>query len=154
MNIPALDFLVQKCGSYSGEGKNQEGHAFSAKLEMKSRVQANLVELGFRAEDSDKAFHEESTWITNDLVTDKLCLWTVSTNTPGMLRHELSEDSGPTEVYERRFVFQLGKPEDKRVFRQEIALELRRDGSVSYRYSWAVPHEVLEQRTQSTLRKI
>lgn len=152
MNIPAIDFLVQKSGIYSGEGTNQAGHPFKARLEIKARVQSNLIELSFRAEDDDKAFHEEATWITNDLMTEKLCLWTVSTNTPGVLKHELSEDSGDEDV-ERRFAFRLGNPDDKRVFRQEIEIELRRDKSIAYKYSWAVPHEKLEQRTLSILRK-
>jgi hypothetical protein len=153
VNIPAIDFLLTRCGSYVGDGTNQEGLSFKARLEMKARVHENLVEIAFRAEDGDAAFHEEASWITPDLLNEKLCLWTVSSNTPGMLRHELAEDSSPGEAVERRFVFRLGNPEDKRLFRQEIALDLRRDGSIEYSYAWAVPHEALEQRTRSLLRK-
>ena len=96
------------------------------------------------------AFHEEMTWITPDLLTDKLCLWTVSTNTPGVLRHDLFEDRSD-DFRDRRFVFRLGDPKNRGTFRQEIVLDLMRDKSVEYRYSWGVPHEDFAVRVQAKL---
>ncbi|HVK62604.1 MAG TPA: hypothetical protein VM432_13685, partial [Bdellovibrionales bacterium] len=92
-------------------------------------------------------------WITNELISEKICLWTVSSNTPGVLRHELVEDSSPGGNSERRLVFRLGKAEDTRLFRQEIALELLTDGSIEYRYAWGVPHQNLEPRTRALLKR-
>jgi hypothetical protein len=153
LNIPALEFLLQYCGDYSGEGTNPEGLGFKATLSIQSKVHDNLIELKFRAEDSGSAFHEEATWITTDLLTDRLSLWTVSSNTPGVLKHDLFEDAVASDRIERRFAFQLGKPDDMRIFRQVITLEIRKDGFIEYRYAWAVPHEALAPRTRSVLRK-
>jgi hypothetical protein len=148
--VPALDLLATRTGIYDGHGTNYEGHPFKASLELKSRVSNSLAEISFRAVDDESAFHEELTWITPDLVNDKLCLWTVSTNTPGVLCHALTEERSD-DFRDRRFVFRLGEPSDKHRFRQEIVLDLMRDGSIEYRYSWGVPHEEFSVRVQAKL---
>lgn len=148
--VPALDFLATRAGHYEGHGTNYEGHPFKASLELASKVSGSLVELKFRAVDDESAFHEELTWITPDLLNDKLCLWTVSSNTPGVLCHPLAEDRND-DFRERRFVFRLGEPQDRHRFRQEIVLDLMRDGSVEYRYSWGVPHDEFGVRVQAKL---
>lgn len=150
---PALDFLASHEGAYSGPGTTAEGHSFKASLELKPRVSGTLIELHFRATDDESAFHEELTWITPDLRSDVLCLWTVSTNTPGVLCHTLAEDRSD-DFRLRRFVFRLGEPTDRHRFRQEIVLDLMRDGSVEYRYSWGVPHEEFGVRVQAKLQKL
>ncbi len=148
--VPALDLLASRAGHYEGTGTNYEGHPFKAHLDLSSRISNSLAELKFRAEDDDSAFHEELTWITPDLMTDKLCLWTVSTNTPGVLCHSLTEERSD-DFRDRRFVFRIGEPSDKHRFRQEIVLDLMRDGSIEYRYSWGVPHEEFGVRVQAKL---
>jgi hypothetical protein len=148
--VPALDLLATRTGTYEGQGTNFEGHPFNARLELSSKISGSLIELAFRATDDESAFHEELTWITPDLMSDKLCLWTVSTNTPGVLCHPLAEERSD-DFRERRFAFRLGDPNDKHRFRQEIILDLMRDGSVEYRYSWGVPHEEFGVRVQAKL---
>jgi hypothetical protein len=150
---PALELLTAHQGIYKGHGSNFEGHPFKATLELTSRVSGSLIELQFLASDDESVFHEELTWITPDLKTDRLCLWTVSTNTPGVLCHVLSEDRRD-DFRERRFVFRLGEPTDRHSFRQEIVLDLMRDGALEYRYSWGVPHEDFSVRVQAKLTKI
>lgn len=149
---PALDLLASRAGSYSGQGVTAEGHSFEASLDFTPRVAGALIELTFRAVDAESAFHEELTWITPDLRTDKLCLWTVSTNTPGVLCHILTEDRAD-DFRERRFVFRLGEPSQRHSFRQEIVLDLMKDGTVEYRYSWGVPHEEFGVRVQAKLQR-
>lgn len=151
--IPVLDHLLNRQGLYEGHGTNFEGLPFKARLELRAQVDGNVVQIHFRAEDEEQAFHDELTWISSDLLENRLALWTVSTNTPGVLRHELSEDSSD-DLRERRLVFRLGDPEDQRRFRQEIVLDLMKDGSLEYRYSWGVPHEKFASRSRSVLRRI
>ncbi len=155
---PALELLTSRAGKYQGTGTNFEGHSFTAQMELAPKVAGALVELSFRAtENADgddvAGFHEELTWITSDLKTDHLCLWTVSSNTPGVLCHPLIEDRSD-DFRDRRFVFRLGDTQARATFRQEIVLDLMRDGTVEYRYSWGVPHEDLAVRVQAKLRKI
>jgi hypothetical protein len=151
-HAPILEHLTSLQGLYEGNGTNYEGLPFKASLELYARIDSNLIELRFRAEDDDQAFHEELTWISADLLTDRVALWTVSSNTPGVLRHELTEDSSDA-IRERRLVFRLGEPQDRRTFRQEITLDLLRDGGLEYRYAWGVPHEEFATRTRAVLRR-
>jgi hypothetical protein len=150
---PALELLAAHQGNYQGRGTNLEGHAFEGRFELAPRVSGSLIELKFRATDDESAFHEELTWITPDLKTDKLCLWTVSTNTPGVLCHVLTEDRSD-DFRVRRFVFRMGEPAQRHSFRQEIVLDLMRDGTIEYRYSWGVPHEDFGVRVQAKFHKV
>jgi hypothetical protein len=149
--VPALEQLTSRAGRYTGRGTNFEGHPFTAELEIKSRVSGYVIELAFKAKDDSSAFHEELTWISPDLETDRLCLYTVSTNTPGVLCHVLTDDRADG-IRDRRLAFRLGNPEDKRTFRQEITLDLMKDGSLEYRYAWGVPHEEFGVRVQAVLQ--
>lgn len=150
---PVLDYLCSRCGRYQGDGANFEGHPFRAELEIRPVAGDSAIELRFRAEDVEQAFHEELTLIGNDLLQNRVALWTVSTNTPGILRHELVEDSSD-DFRDRRLVFRLGDPQDESHFRQEITLDLMKDGALEYRYSWGVPGEKFGTRVRTVLRKV
>lgn len=160
MNTPSVDLqhaplltrLAAAHGRYVGQGINHLGENFRGELEIRQRLDGPLVEIHFRATDADQAFHEESTWITEDLLAGGLGLWTVSTNTPGVLQHRLHEDTNDGS-YSTKAVFRLGTPEDLTRFRQEIMLCLRHDGGVEYAYSWGVPHEAFGSRSRCLLQK-
>ncbi|MEK7357894.1 MAG: hypothetical protein AAB250_15695 [Bdellovibrionota bacterium] len=140
-------------GKFRGPGRTTDGFAFEGELNLTSKVRDAMVEISFRAADRDSAFHEEATWIANDLLIGRPALWTVSTNTPGVLRHDLVEDS-IAENGTRRLVFRLGDPADVHRFRQEIALEIADTGALLYLYSWGVPHEPLAPRVRAELRPV
>jgi hypothetical protein len=149
--VPLLQALKASTGLYVGEGLNHEGEKFQARFLLEPQLDDSLIELRFRAEDSEQAFHEERTWISEDLAQPGLCLWTVSTNTPGVLRLplvELTQDGS----YSTRAVFRLGDPDDQSRFREEITLAVRHDGGIEYVYAWAVPHEKFAVRSRCLLR--
>lgn len=152
MHPPLLDHLSSKQGTYRGHGTNEGGLPFKAVLELRSIVGGNALEIRFRAEDQELAFHEELTLITLDLIENSIALYTVSTNTPGMLEHILAEDT-QDDIRERRLVFRLGDKDDLRMFRQEITLDLMKDGSLEYRYAWGVPHEPFAIRNRAVLTR-
>jgi hypothetical protein len=149
-HAPLLNRLAAATGEYAGRGINHLGEHFSGELAITACLDSQLVELKFRATDSDQAFHEESTWVTEDLLAGGIGLWTVSSNTPGVLPHRLIEDISDGS-YSTKAVFRLGDPEDKSRFRQEITLCVRHDGSVEYSYAWGVPHEAFESRSRCLL---
>jgi hypothetical protein len=149
---PILDQLSALRGVYRGDGTNFEGHPFKAELEILPVVSDAAIEIRFRAEDVEQAFHEERTWIANDLLSNRIALWTVSTNTPGVLRHELVEDTSD-DLRERRLVFRLGDPADDAHFRQEITLDIMKSGALEYRYSWGVPGEKFASRVRTILHR-
>jgi hypothetical protein len=149
-HAPLLNRLAAATGQYVGCGINHLGENFNGELTIQARLDSQLVELKFRATDSDQAFHEESTWVTEDLLTGGIGLWTVSSNTPGVLPHRLIEDLSDGS-YSTKAVFRLGEPEDKSRFRQEITLCVRHDGAIEYSYAWGVPHEAFASRSKCLL---
>lgn len=140
-------------GTYKGQGKNYAGEAFQAELEISSTLGGHLIEIHFCATDSDDAFHEEKTWITEDLASGGYALWTVSTNTPGVLQHRLIEDTQDGS-YSTKLKFRLGVPADKSKFRQEITLCIRHDHAIEYCYAWALPHEDMSDRSSALLKRL
>lgn len=149
-HAPLLHRLANATGRYAGRGINHLGEQFSGELVIQAQLDSQLVELKFRASDNDQAFHEESTWVTEDLLAGGIGLWTVSSNTPGVLPHRLIEDQSDGS-YSTKAVFRLGDPEDKSRFRQEITLCVRHDGAIEYSYAWGVPHEALASRSKCLL---
>ena len=151
MLIPLIDDLTARAGRYSGFGTNFEGETFVAKLELLADIGDAVIVIRFRAEDQELAFHEELSLIAVDLENDEMALWSVSNNAPGMLRHALVSDDSDN-VRERRLVFRYGQLERINAFRQEITLDLLKDGSIEYRYAWGVPHEKLQSRSRAILK--
>ncbi|CAN5617049.1 hypothetical protein BH10BDE1_BH10BDE1_08880 [soil metagenome] len=151
--VPLLTRLALAQGHYEGDGMNHADEKFRAVLDLKSELDQSLIQIQFRASDSDNAFHEERTWITEDLVNGGIGLWTVSTNTPGLLSLKLVEDSNDGS-YTTRVVFRIGERDDMSRFREEISLSLRHDGGLEYVYSWGVPHEAFGVKSKALLKRI
>jgi hypothetical protein len=152
-HAPLLTRMASASGRYRGQGVNHLGESFHGELEIISRLDDQLIEIKFRATDIDQAFHEESTWVTEDLLNGGLGLWTVSTNTPGVLAHRL-QDEGRDGSYATKAIFRLGNPDDTSRFRQEIAFCIRHDGAIEYAYSWGVPHEAFASRSRCLLQRL
>jgi hypothetical protein len=154
-----LDFLARASQSsvleLRGSGQTSQGHGFEASMTLSPIVGRLGCEIDFSAADDEAAFHIEKTWIAEDLLQQRLQLWTLSKNTPGVLAHRLVTDEvnelGGSR--ERRLVFRLGEADDMSRFRQEITLDFHRDGSLEYRYSWGIPHEALEPRVRAHLHR-
>ncbi len=150
--VPLLSRLTNAQGPYEGEGVNHADEKFRASFSLTPSLDGALIEILFRASDSENAFHEERTWITEDLIGGGISLWTVSTNTPGVLKLKLVADSSDGS-YSTRVVFRLGEPADESRFREEISLSLRHDGAIEYVYSWGVPHEKFGIKSKALLKR-
>lgn len=148
----AIDYLAQKSGVYSGEGVNHEGEPFVADLNLKMIAAGNGAQISFRARDGELTFHEERTWIARDLLHDRIGLWTISNNTPGVLWLELRAD-GWAEGVERQFRFGVGDPKHLEGFREEISIDFMIDGTLEYRYAWGTPGEEFGPRSRATLHR-
>lgn len=150
---PLLARLRNALGVYKGQGVNHAGEAFSADFLLDEGLDGTLIEVRFRAFDKDNAFHEERTWISENLLTGKMGLWTVSTNTPGVLALELISDTSDGS-YSTHLQFRIGDPADRSRFREQIELGLRHDGCIEYVYSWGVPHEDFGVRSKALLKPV
>jgi hypothetical protein len=149
---PALAYLCLRAGDYSGEGVNYEGEPFRAELTLRAVAGGCAAEIAFSAWDGDAAFHEERSWVARDWTHDRLCLWTISNNAPGVLRLSLRED-GASEGAERALAFAFGEAAQVESFREEIRLEFLRDGSLCYIYSWGLPGQELGPRSRARLNR-
>ena len=155
---PIVDYLRGRAGVYAGEGVNHEGETFRADFHLKMIAGGNAAQISFRARHGETTFHEERTWIASDLMRDRVALWTISTNTPGVLNLELRDDrvsdGGAETDVERSLAFAFGAPERNDAFREEIRLEFLADHSLNYIYLWGVPGEEFGPRSRSRLRKL
>lgn len=142
--------LLPFLGVYRGQGVNHAGEAFKADFLLDCSLDEDLIEIKYRAYDDDSVFHEERTWITQDLLKQTVAAWTVSTNTQGVLTLPLIEsESDPT--YLLRLRFRHGNPDDLSQFREQIELGIRQDRLIEYIYSWGVPHEKFETKSRCLL---
>lgn len=157
--IPLLTRLAQAAGRYRGEGINHAGEGFIGEFNLQPELDNLLISIRFRASDDETkadsigAFHEERTWITEDLLNGGLAMWTVSSNTPGVMQLKLVEDTSDGS-YSTRVRFLLGEPEDMTKFREEISLSIRHDKGIEYVYSWGVPHEKFSVKSRALLRPV
>ena len=161
--IPLLTRWSDLCGHYEGEGMNHMNESFWGQFDLSSVLDHSLLQIRFKALERKppsteslneiQAFHDEYTWITEDILERKIALWTVSTNTPGVLRHHLTNETQDGS-YVSSLLFALGDPNDQSRFRQSIQLAARKDGALEYIYCWGVPHEEFGVRSRCLLKRV
>jgi hypothetical protein len=136
--IDALRFLSDYAGKYKGRGINHEGEAFVGEFELAQMPDLKGMNLRFKAvSESGEVFHKEETTIAQD-PSGKATLWSLCSNHPGMLqlnfrRYETAADDC------RTLVFGLGDLGSQHDYRQEVSIDLFRDGSLGYRFAWGFP---------------
>lgn len=141
-----LQCLFRRVGRYGGHGINHRDEPFYGELDLHVLLEGAAAGLKFRATGIDETtLHDERTWIAS---TDGggLALWTISTNAATVLRHDLVADR-ESEDHERVLVFRLGDPADRSVLRNQVTVELFRDGRLGYRYAWGRPGEAFDDRS-------
>ena len=133
-----IEDLSARAGAYGGHGINNEDQPFHGELSLTPLPAEAGTLLQFRATGIDGTeYHVERTWIAAD-DTGELGLWTISSSTPHVSRLRLRR-SFPTDGTDRTLVFGTGDEADPSTFRCEITLELWPDGTLGYRYAWALP---------------
>lgn len=139
--------ILGKCsGYYEGQGINHEGEVFTGKLQIRSLLENRGFSLRFSAVGKDGTiYHQEESTIAPS-IGEKLTLWNLNTNTPGLVPHELRPEN--TKVGSiRTFTFGFNDPSDAKAFREEIALDVHDNGDLSYTYSWGLPNGEFKERS-------
>ena len=138
-------------GIYVGEGINHEGEKFKAEFTIFPLVGANSFSIEFRAEGMQgELFHEEKTVLASS-TSDIPTLYVVSTNHPALFPHELQRMTFSEEGSE--FIFAFNKAEDSQVFREEVTLSLNHKGKIGYKYAWAPPGGIFQERSSVLMEK-
>ena len=127
------------CGHYSGVGINHENQKFLGRFELSEILDGAGLQISFSASaegDAAMVFHSEVSTIAQS-GADGISLFNLNTNTPFMTEHALvaHENRGA----HREFIFRFGDVHDSKSFREEVRLDLMRDGRVGYHYSWGMP---------------
>jgi len=138
-------------GEYEGQGINHEGQPFVGRLSLKPAVQDRGVSITFTATGFDGTiFHQEQSLISMNMA-EKLCLWNLNTNVPGLLEHsyrrEENLDAGSS------YVFGFGETENRNSFREEIGIDLWNNGEISYRYLWGMPSGDFAPRSSVRMKR-
>lgn len=101
-----LALLENFVGKYKGEGINHESQKFVGELTLSKSINSFL--LHFKATGIDgEIYHEEQTTIALH-PHQKLGLWSVNTNNPVMLQHELRRQTNEGEATKLIFGFGSG----------------------------------------------
>lgn len=141
-----LNHLSVAAGIYSGEGVNHEGQPYKGVLTLEPLLGGRGFSIQFLASDRDGTiFHQEESTIATS-INEKLTLWNFNTNSPALLPHELINTTAKTQAL-ASFVFGYNQPSDSSNFREEIALDIWRDGDISYTYSWGLPGGEFKERS-------
>lgn len=145
-----LRSLLRRAGRYGGHGINHEDEPFYGELELTDLLGGHGVSIRYRATGIDgTALHDERTWIAAS-DAGALALWTISSNASQVMRHELAADH-ETDDCERVLKFRLGDPADRGIYRNQVTLELFKDGRLGYRYAWGLPGQPFEDRSSVAL---
>jgi len=133
-----LSLLKEMTGVYVGKGVNHEGQNFNSQLTLEPIVGDRGFRLSFKAIGLDgRIYHQEESMIAPSF-EEKLVLWNFNSNTPGLLPHELRKtDVKPGAL--ASLVFGFNNPSDQASFREDIALDVWDQESLSYTYSWGMP---------------
>ena len=138
MTEHVLHFLSSLVGEWVGSGTNHSNEQFNGQLKLMPVVHGLGYNLLFEATGLDGSqYHQEFTLIAID-GTGLLKLWTLNSNVPGVLEHELRFD-GAFEGSTRTLAFVHCEIEEDGMFREEIAIDLWPDGQLGYRYAWGMP---------------
>lgn len=147
-----LSQLNEMVGTYVGEGINHEGQPFEGRLQIESLLDGRGFDVKFTATGKDgKVYHKEESTIAPS-IQEKLTLWNFNTNTPGLVPHEIRKSDAKTGA-QLSLVFGFNQPSDKSTFREEVALDIWDQNSLSYTYSWGLPGGEFQERSGVRMAK-
>ena len=132
-----------------GTGTNHEGEQFVGRMDVSSLVSGKAVMLTYTATGTDGAhLHAESTLI-GESPNGALCLWPVMEELPFVLPHQ--EAGRVSTEHGVKFIFASGPRDEVDAFREEISIELQKDGTVIYSHAWGMPGEAFDERSSCHL---
>jgi hypothetical protein len=140
-----LELLRSCVGRYAGHGIDHEDQPFHGELEL-GVLFDRAITLAFRATGIDgTSYHEEQSWIATD-ADGRLCLWSVSTNSPTCGCH-VRRHGASVAGTRSTLVFGQGDPQEGDRYRAEIAIDLWPNGDLGYRFAWGMPGGAFRPRS-------
>lgn len=146
-----LTTLAARAGSFTGRGLNHDKEAFTGRLVVTSVMAGRAVTLHYTALGLDgQKLHEEFTLLSQ---SDQggLCLWPVMSELPVVMpHHAVANQAAASDGV--AVVFACGPRDALDRFREEISIDCRADGSITYAHAWGMPGGSFEARSSCELR--
>jgi hypothetical protein len=164
--VNLLEIFKGREGSYMGFGVNHDSKEFRGTLDLKRIINGRGIEIKYKAvgvegtefntsthlyNEETVLYNEENTIIAYD-GENQLCLWTLNSNIPSMVKFELRRYRQISSK-KHLFIFGFGNPEDNTIFREEISIELAED-EFTYNYSWGQANGMFIASFSVTMKKI
>ncbi len=147
-----LENLKSRVGHYVGAGINHTGDNFTGYFELSS-LYNNSVQIKFSAAgEKSQDYHKETSIISCD-ESERLCLWNVNSNVPGMLCHQF-KSAESVDGSDVTLTFAYNDSKDTNKFREEISIDLWPCGNITYRYAWGMPGEEFKDRSSAKLKAL
>jgi hypothetical protein len=141
-------------GEYQGGGTNHEGEQFTASAAISAAGGGNALCLEFTAWSVDgEVLHGETSLIAWRSDLRRLCLAQTCSNIRGITVHDLADAQSADAGGLGRAAFLFGG-EDDGLFRQVLALTRRDNGSLEYRFAWALPGETVSERSFAVMAPV
>jgi hypothetical protein len=145
-----LKALLSQPRAFAGHGTNYEGERFAGRLELQPLVNESALMLHYTATRTDgEHLHKEATLLGRN-EEDELCLWPIMEELPFVLPHP-QVSSTLHEGGKLVVVFASGPREMTEIFREEITVELKLNGELTYAHSWGLPGGIFEARSSCVL---
>ncbi|MBS1961104.1 MAG: hypothetical protein JST04_02725 [Bdellovibrionales bacterium] len=155
MKIDWLEGLRKVSGEYRGGGTNHEGETFTSIARigeaLGSASRGGGIALEYTARVGSHVVHDERSLVGRDENGD-WALFAMTTNTPAVLKHVLSESKSRREGDEWVLTFEYGDAENREAFRERLDLrfhETRR--TFGYDYFWGLPGKDFGRRSSSEM---
>ena len=165
--IDILEVFTGKEGSYTGSGINHEQREFTGHLELKRIINGRGIEIKFKAVGTEGTelnepttlysketilYNEENTIIAYDS-ENQLCLWTLNSNIPSMVKFDLRRYG---EIPGKKYIFIFGfeDPDVNVVFPEEISIEISINDELIYNYSWGHADGTFLSHSSAKMKKI
>ena len=149
----AIHEIMERVGTYIGEGINHENQKFMGTLTVEKIAETKGVSISFKAVGEDGAiYHEEKSMIAPSM-DGSVSLYVVSSNHPGITPHAFKEKK-EHECGTHSYVFGFGEPDDKTQFREFISLDFWPEGDVGYRYAWGLPKGDFQERSKVRMKRV
>ena len=148
MNLIAA--LLSHGHKFAGRGTNHMGESFLGRLELVPLVNNSALMLHYTATRIDgKPLHREATLLAQSHHNGP-CLWPVMEELPFVLPHP-EKSSTVLAGGGVKAIFASGPREMKEHFREEITVELKHGGELTYAHSWGMPGGTFEARSSAVM---
>jgi hypothetical protein len=151
--LSTLETVGRYAGTYDGRGSNQAGEAFVARLEVAPIVLGRGIAFSFATTGAKGIVLYRQYGLLARGETGRLVFCSIDDQGPRLHQLQLRRE-GPENGSEHTFHFGRGEPDDRTLFRLEVAIDLFPPAELGYRFSWGLPGGEFGPRLAVKVRRL